>query len=175
MITRLQRVAACLLLSALVAGSGMGCSSMRAFWRGKHYVLALCQAVEGRTDGAGKVVEFPALDGAPVKCSPSVLFSSRDIADVSLVAQDKKVTALRIKLDPENRMPWMQLRENMRDGAMAVIVDGTICAAVCPISSDTFSEAGVILLKADWDPVLARQIVKYAETNHMLFHKLREW
>lgn len=161
------------ILAMLLAIAGTGCTSLRAMWRGEHYVISLCQVVDGRF-AQERLLSVTPPDGVAVKCKISPLFTSHDIVAVEKVMTDKTVATLRLTLTPENNMRWLQLQQELRDGAIAVIIDHCACLAICPITSATFAENGIIQLTGTFEPSLLDQVVKHAETNYAL-KKMKEW
>jgi hypothetical protein len=161
-------VTVALLLPA--AGCASMRASMRAAWRGEHYTVSLLQVADGRFAQERLVAVLPP-GGTPVKCRIIPLFTTQEIMAAEKVMEGKTLTGLRLFLSPESRMRLMQVRAEVREGAVAVMADGCSCAALCPVTTETFAEPGAILLKGEWDPVLADRIADYAETNYLRLNK----
>ena len=161
------------MLALLVAVAGTGCASIRALWQGEHYVITLLQVADGRF-AQERLFRVLSPDGVPVKCKVTPVFTSRDIVAAERVMEGKSVVGLRLTLTPENHLRWMQVGQELRDGAIAVIVDDYSCLVVSPVTSTTFSEPNIIQLTGTFDSSLLDPVVKHAETNYKL-KKMKEW
>ena len=169
----LRRTGVALTLVLFCAVTGMGCAALRAAWRGKHYVIALCQVTDGRFTQE-RLFSTTSPEGVPVKCKIRPIFTSNDIAAAEKQMQAGRVVGLRLTLTPESRMRWMQVREELRNGAIAIMVDDCACLVVSPVTTATFAETGVVQLTGTFNPALVDQVVNYAETNYTL-KKTKEW